>query len=426
MELYVVKSGDTLYDIAQAYALPLDLLLQINQLEAPDQLVVGQTLLLLQPTKTHQVQPGDSLESIAQAYHTQPRPLLRNNPQLQGKTQLTPGQTLVISYKDQQDTPAFVLGYAYPNIPLDLLQTVLPYLSAVAPFTHRFDTQGKIYPLSDGAISQAGSALGISTFFHLASVNETGAFSTALSNAILASPEKQQDLIQEICRILRQKDYQGVDVDFELIDPQYAQAYVEFLGALKKALGDFPLFVAVAPKINAKQPGIFYEGHQYQGIGQVADGVLLMTYEWGYPEGDPMAIAPISGVRQVLDYAITEIPPEKLLLGVPTYGYNWKVPRKMGEKATSLPCPQAVALAREFGAEIFFDQSAQAPYFHYTDHQEQSHCVWFEDARSIQTKLKLVAEYGLKGLGYWNLDRPFPQNWGVLNQLLRPLQQIQP
>ena len=47
------------------------------------------------------------------------------------------------------------------------------------------------------------------------------------------------------------------------------------------------------------------------------------------------------------------------------------------------------------------------------------HEVWFEDARSIRAKLALIPEYGLRGVGYWNLMRDFPQNWRVLNALYR-------
>lgn len=89
----------------------------------------------------------------------------------------------------------------------------------------------------------------------------------------------------------------------------------------------------------------------------------------------------------------------------------------MGEDATSVTCPEAVAIARDFGAEIIFDETAKAPYFHYTDQEKQAHTVWFEDALSIEAKLDLVKEYGLGGVGYWNLDRSFPQNWLVLNSM---------
>ena len=71
--------------------------------------------------------------------------------------------------------------------------------------------------------------------------------------------------------------------------------------------------------------------------------------------------------------------------------------------------------------EIQFDTSAQSPWFRYTDENGRSHEVWFEDARSIQAKLALISEYGLSGAGYWNMMRPFPQNWQVLDSMYQIL-----
>ena len=131
-----------------------------------------------------------------------------------------------------------------------------------------------------------------------------------------------------------------------------------------------------------------------------------------------MAVAPLPNVRQVVEYALTEIPAHKIWLGVPNYGYDWPLPYVQGKtKATSISSQQAVALARTYGADIQYDDRAQAPYFHYTARDGIVHEVWFEDARSIQAKLALIPEYGLTGAGYWNLMRSFPQNWLVLSSL---------
>ena len=78
---------------------------------------------------------------------------------------------------------------------------------------------------------------------------------------------------------------------------------------------------------------------------------------------------------------------------------------------------QAVERALRHDIAIQYDAAAQAPYYHYTDHGGREHAVWFEDARSIEAKLRLADEYHLQGVGYWNLTRPFPQNWAVLASL---------
>jgi spore germination protein len=176
--------------------------------------------------------------------------------------------------------------------------------------------------------------------------------------------------------------------------------------------------VALAPKTRADQPGLLYEAHDYAALGAAADGCLLMTYEWGYAYGEPMAVAPLPSVREVLDYAVTEIPPEKLFLGVPNYGYDWPLPFVRGAtRARSLSNQEAIRLALAYGAAISYDESAASPHFFYSDGAGTAHTVWFEDARSLAAKLSLAAEYGLAGVGFWNLMRPFSQAYLVLDAL---------
>ncbi len=131
-----------------------------------------------------------------------------------------------------------------------------------------------------------------------------------------------------------------------------------------------------------------------------------------------MAVAPLPNVRQVLDYAVTEIPREKIYLGIPYYGYDWPLPFRQGEtQARSLSNQAAVDLAIAQGADIQYDEAAQSPWFTYTAEDGAAHVVWFEDARSLSAKLRLIREYGLHGAGYWSLMRPYPQGWTLLNAL---------
>ena len=141
------------------------------------------------------------------------------------------------------------------------------------------------------------------------------------------------------------------------------------------------------------------------------------SYEWGYTYGPPMAVAPLPNVREVLDYGVSEIPREKIYLGIPAYGYDWPLPYRQGGRTRSLNNVEAVRLAWDRRAAIRYDEQAQAPWFRYVDGQGGEHEVWFEDARSIQAKVRLALDYGLYGIGVWNLDRPFPQGWTVVNAM---------
>lgn len=419
MDIHVVRPGDTLYSVALQYGVPMAQLLNDNQLPDPSRLVVGQTLVIQYPQETHVVQAGETLSSISTLYGVSVRQLLRNNPVLRGEDSVFPGQTLVLSYQQEKEGTLSVNGYAYPFIDRGLLQRTLPYLSDLTPFTYGFTPQGDLIDLDDLDLINAARQSGVRPLLHLSTLTEEGGFSNELAHIALNDPAVQSNLISQLLETIERKGYQGLDVDFEYLSGSDAEAYAQFISRLREALApqNFPVIVALAPKISATQPGRLYEGHNYALLSQAADFVLLMTYEWGYAYSPPMAVAPIRNVRRVVEYALAEMPPEKIYLGIPNYGYDWPLPYREGNRATSISNQYAVELAARYRTAIRFDENAQAPWFRYTDGMGREHEVWFEDARSIRAKLALTQEYGLRGVGYWNLMRPFPQNWLVLNAL---------
>ena len=134
--------------------------------------------------------------------------------------------------------------------------------------------------------------------------------------------------------------------------------------------------------------------------GAIADIVLLMTYEWGYLYGPPMATAPLNNVRQVLEYGVSVIPREKILMGIPNYAYDWALPFVQGESmAEAITNQEAIARAARYGVTIEFDEAAQAPFYYYTDEQGVQHVVCFDDARSMNAKLCLFPEFQIRGQG---------------------------
>lgn len=159
----------------------------------------------------------------------------------------------------------------------------------------------------------------------------------------------QRALIDNLEQAVLDKNYQGLDVDFEFISPQDAGAYADFLGRLSGRFNPMGYLViaALAPKTSAQQKGLLYEGHNYRAVGQAVNRVFLMTYEWGYTYGPPMAVAPLPNVRQVVEYALTEIPAEKLWLGIPNYGYNWTLPFVQGESRAQSLQPGGGGIGRQ-------------------------------------------------------------------------------
>ena len=420
MTIHVVQAGESVGSIAMHYGVDPVRLAADNAVPADGALAVGQTLVVRFPRQVHAVQPGETLTSIAAAYGTSVRQLWRNNWPLGGTEDLSPGQVLVISHFDERLGSASFNGYAYPYIASTLLSAQLPYVTYLTPFTYGITAGGGLLPLEDDAMLSAARQRGTAPVMHLSTLTESGQFDTQRAEVVLTDFEVQDRLVSEVLQTVLRKGFAGLDVDFEYLPGELAEAYAAFLSRLQRLLHSRGLFVwaALAPKTSASQPGLLYEGHNYAAVGAATDGVLLMTYEWGYTYGPPMAVAPLPNVRAVLDYAITEIPAEKIFLGIPNYGYDWSLPFIQGvTRAQSISNQRAIELAVEYGIAIQYDETAQSPFFHYTDAGGTVHEVWFEDARSMSAKLRLIAEYGFQGGGFWNLMRPFSQTWLVLDAL---------
>lgn len=419
MEIYLVKPGDTLNSIANQYGVSVERLAYDNEIEG-NTLVVGQALLILFPNTIYTIQNGDTLASIAEQFDTTVLQLVRNNSFLLNEDFLLPGRELVIRYANMENRDIEVFGYAYSYIRQEILEESCLYINELLPFSYGYNEDGTLIPLNDERLLQTADQFGNQKRMVLTPLDKNERFNNQLVVLLVTDEVMWQVLMDNVIYTMQVKGYEAVDIDFEFIPGEYWEQYVSFIayaGERLRVLG-YQVSVAVPPKIADDQPGLLYEGIDYAAIGAAADTVFLMTYEWGYRYGPPMAVAPIPSVRRVLDYAVSVIPREKIDMGIPNYAYDWPLPFVRNETvAETIGNLTAVRRAAEYGAEILYDEVAKAPYYYYTK-DGIAHVVWFEDVRSIMEKYNLIAEYGFRGGGYWNLMREFRQNWMYVNQII--------
>lgn len=374
--------------------------------------------------KIYVVQPNDSVDAIASSQNVSAQSIIYDN-QLVYPYALAVGQALLLSEADALEVPdasaypAYAGGYAYPFISRWALQQTLPYLSDLFIFSYGFTTEGELIPplLDDTFMITMAKDFGVAPILTLTPFGPDGQFSNYLITRVVNNETAKQQLIENLTAQIRERGFEGVDIDFEYILPEDKFAFTDFVREVRTAVNalGFPVSVALAPKTSDTQTGLLYEGKDYGLLGEAADYVLLMTYEWGYTYGPAMAVAPINKVRQVVEYALTRIPAEKINLGIPNYGYDWTLPFVRGtSKATTIGNIEAVQIAIQRGADILFDETSQAPYFNYIL-DNFTHEVWFEDVRSLTAKFNLVKEYGLRGMSYWQIMQLFRANWLLLN-----------
>jgi spore germination protein len=417
--IHVVRPGESLYSISRLYNVSYAKIASDNELANPNRLVVGQTLVILEGIRRHTVAPNQTFYTIASIYGLTVNELIAANPQITNPALIYPGQIINIPSTTRKLGTIEVNGYAFPNISMEVLRKTLPYLTYLSIFSHEVMADGTLRTINDTPLIEAARQANVAPLLVITNLLPGGGFSSDLARTILTSEQLQNTLLDNIVQTLRTKNYYGLDIDFEYIYPENKEQYNDFVRKAVQRLSPlgYSVTVALAPKISADQRGLLYEAHDYPVHGQLVSHVILMTYEWGYTFGPPMAVAPLNAVRRVLDYAVTAIPRDKILMGIPNYGYDWTLPYQRGTRASTLSNVGAVDLAAREGAEIQYDTLSQAPFFNYYDDSAKQHVVWFEDARSIRAKLQLVNELRLGGISYWTIGRYFPQNWLVLNSL---------
>lgn len=418
LQIHVVRRGESLYGISNAYGISYEEVAEANELNDPSKLVIGQALVIPIEGQYHLVQPGQSLYTIAQLYGITVQELANLNG-LTEQAVLQIGQPLKVPAAEKRPVRSFL--YVEPRSPVSSFMTEevrrrAPDLTFLGMFSYEVQRDGSLKHPPTGdllRISTEGGALNSLVVSNL----EDFAFNADLAHAIFTNDAAQNQLFGNIIQIANDEGYKEVHFDFELMHPEDRELYNAFLRKARDRMhqAGLKLSVAVAPKTSDVTTGI-YGAFDYQAIGEIVDYVMLMTYEWGYMYSDPQAVSPIGPVRDVVNYAISVIPKEKVFLGQNLYGYDWQspFPPSGGQPAQALSPQQALQIAIDHQVEIQYDPVAQAPFFRYTDENGAFHEVWFEDARSIDAKFKLMKELGIGGIMYWKLGLSFPQNWLLL------------
>jgi spore germination protein len=480
LEIYVVQPGDTLFRIAQRFGLSVQELIEINRFPDPNKLVVGQAILIprrgVEPLR-YTVVSGDTLYKIAQLFGTTVQAIVNANNILDpnridvGMELIIPGWTK-LEYTVRSGDTLWLISRRY-NVSIELITKVnnlvdpsrifpgqtliIPQRGPAVGVKPTIETLVYIHPVNlsglERTFADIGDLLtyaglfqfavdGMGDFIRLRNIDgmvnlarefqiqplavitnwAEGNFQPELAHAILADNIIRSRTIENLLQILRRHNFSGVNVDFENMFPEDRGLYTDFIRELRDVLGaeGYLLTLAVAPKA-ADLPTFPWVGaFDYAALGQLADFIFIMTYEWGWIGGPPMAIAPINQVRRVIEYAVSQIPSEKIMEGVPLYGYDWTLPDTPENLAVALNLVEIYDLAFERGSSINCQQTTESPWFRYINAGGIEHEVWFEDARSVRAKYELILEFNLRGVGYWSyINEPygFPQNWALLRDL---------
>ena len=239
---------------------------------------------------------------------------------------------------------------------------------------------------------------------------KTHKFSPEIASSVLRNPRQRSRAIANITKTLENWGVSGVNIDFEHVPPRDRDYYTLFIKELSEQLRPKGLSVTVAiPAKTYDDPNSNWSGaFDYAQIGRYADYVVLMAYDQHWTGGDPGPIASAQWVEQVVKYAVSQIPRQKVILGVPGYGYAWSGPGK----GATVNYESAVRIANT-GSGVQWDEQSKTPYANAQDRE-----IWFENAASLGHKLDIVTKYGVKGIALWRLGQEDPNSWRVISAKL--------
>jgi spore germination protein len=415
MIIHTVQPDETVYSIAELYGISADNLIRDNQIINPDRMIVGESLAVMFPMITYVIREGDSLESIAASYGVSVMELLRSNPQLSDRLYIYPGEEITIRFTDEKRMELSINGYAFPFIKTDVLRKTLPYLTYLTIFYYRITNEGDIVNIEDQELIDIAKVYGVAPLMCISTISEIGEADVETAHSILTNKDKQENLIDRVLENMNAKGYYGLNIDMQNILQEDRELYVDFIASISSRVRQEGYYVNITltPRTFPTGTNFMYLGPEYATLGQLTDGTMLLSYEWGHSHS-PQPALPIVQVRALLDYSITQIPAEKISIGLPTIGYIWQLPFVPEYTiANAITHDSALALANEVGATVQRDAASEAPYFTYAIDTE--YIVWFRDVRSTAALLELVEEYGLEGIGVWNIMQFASGPWLMIN-----------
>ncbi|MDG4656852.1 glycosyl hydrolase family 18 protein [Ectobacillus antri] len=419
IQIAVVKRGDTLFKMATQYGTTIEQIVLDNGLNASAPLVIGQALLVNTKGNVYYVQSGDSLYTIALTYNVPLQTLAKVN-NLSLNKMLLENQRLYIPKGQKRIIEP--IAYLQPTtVPikeslLSATKAISPNLTYLAYFSFEAKRDGTLKePVSLEAVLNITMQNRVIPMLVITNL-ENGNFSSEVTSLIFNNPSLQNTFITNVITTAQKYNMRDVHFDFENVAPKDREPYNQFLRNVKTRLPEgYTLSTTLVPKTRSDQKGAIYEGLDYKAHGTIVDFVVIMTYDWGWQGGPAQAVSPIGPVKEVIQYAKTQMPANKIVLGQNLYGFDWTLPYKAGGKAQAVSSVAAVAIARNNNVPIRYDYRAQAPTFNYVKDGKE-HEVWFEDVRSLQAKFNLIKEQGLRGISYWKIGLPFPQNSRLLSE----------
>lgn len=305
--------------------------------------------------------------------------------------------------------PRMVIGYyenPWPGTPektgsFPAMKAFAKSMSAVGPFWYKATADGTLETKESQQVYDTAKGLGLKMFPLI--TNKTGA-----TDAVLGDPAIRTKVTDNIVKIVKERNYDGINIDFELLPPKQRDNLTAFMAELypkMKAINK-TVIISVFPQVDVSED--VSGAYNYPELAKNSDFLQIMLYDRHWATSEAGAIAPIDWYEKNLKYSIENAGgANKIIAGVGAYGYDWV----KGKDAETITYVDAIARADQKGVKIEYDEASQAPHFKYDDHE-----IWFENDKSTSAKLDIVAKYNPVGIAVWRLGQEQPEIWGIIDK----------
>lgn len=417
MNIHVVQKGETIQSIANKYGISAERLLQKNGMSNLENISEGQSVVIVNPDVVHVVKEGDSLYDIAANYKVPIIQLIANNPDLLDRDYIYPGDEIVISYPHKGKITTH--GNTVPFIDRVTLAKTLPNLTYLSILNYTATKEGGIVSYYDDTeVIQIAKEYNVVPLMLLTTLTIHGEVNLRADFDLILNEEFQNILIENILNTLKTKGYLGLNISLQYISESNIQLYESYFEKITRRLNaeGYEVFATIDPNITTGNQGIDFEKVNYSKINELAYNLIFMTYEWAAILKPPSPISSHANTEIFLQYILKFIPSDKIILGIATLGYDWELPYIPGLSSINFASyTNLISIAFNNKTEIKFDDVSKTPYFIYKTLNRGEHIVWFIDSRTIQSSLDLIEEYHLKGLSIWNITVYNSQLWLIIN-----------
>lgn len=283
-------------------------------------------------------------------------------------------------------------------------------LTAIAPTWLSFDKDGNFQNSADARTVRFAKSRGLVVTPLVANQG----FKPETARPVFADAAAVKKSVALLLKAVTDLGADGINVDIEGVAPADRPLYNNFIAALCDAFHARGLIVTAAiPAKTADSPNGAWAGFaDYAFLGKHLDQVQLMCYDEHWSGGGPGPIASIPWVGKVLDYAVTVIPREKIVMGIPFYGYDWP---ETGSASEVTPL-KGVRLQQETGQAGVWDDVAKTTSIQYKDADGKPRTAYFENARSLKERLDLARARKVAGVAIWRLGDETQDFWPLLKR----------